>query len=248
MHVQYVFFVEGSRAEVLDWWFDRNGQTMSVSDFFSRTMSDFDFLSQTMSVFDFVRLFWILFGVLFDFVWLCSTLPDIIRLYSTLFDFIGNFLLLPGVSRSVLNYNETRTSFDRFCQIMCQKPQPDQPPIVKENATNLSIVDSYSPGRVIGLMFQSTRPKMLSFRPACLKMAMVWPTWSGIFGSRVEVGDLCCDHCHPNQVCCDHCDSKWIYCYFARPMNFLFDFAWSKEDMLRLCASQIRYIATLRDP
>ena len=115
---------------------------MSDFDFLSRMMSDFDFLSRTMSIFDFDRLY----RTLFDFVRHCSTLFDYTGYCSTFFDFIGSFFFLPGISRSVLNYNETRTTFDRFCQIMCQKPQPRQPQNIIENTTNWSIVDSYSPG------------------------------------------------------------------------------------------------------
>ena len=58
-------------------------------------------------------------STLLDIVLLCPTIPDIVRLCSTLpgivricSNFIGNFSPIPGINRSVLNYNETRTSFD----------------------------------------------------------------------------------------------------------------------------------------
>ena len=73
---------------------------------------------------------------LFNFARLCSTIPDIVQFFSTLSE----------ISRSVLSYNETRTSFDCFCQIICQKPQPGQPPNLIEIATKMSIVDSCSLG------------------------------------------------------------------------------------------------------
>ena len=44
-----------------------------------------------------------------------STFFDFTGHYSTLFGFIGKLSLLPGISRSLLNYNETRTSFVGSC-------------------------------------------------------------------------------------------------------------------------------------
>ena len=72
------------RLEVLDSWFDRNGWTISVFDFFSQTTFDFDFSSRKMSVFGFVRLY----RTLFDFVRLYRTLLDFVRLYRALFEFV----------------------------------------------------------------------------------------------------------------------------------------------------------------
>ena len=76
--------------------------------------------------------------------------------------------------------------------------------------------------------------------------------------TRVEVGDLCCDHCDSNRVCCDHCNPKWVCCDFARPKkNYATlrepnkaccDFARPKTDMLRLFATQNGYVVTLCDP
>ena len=104
-HLQNVWdLIWNARPEVLDSWFDRNGQTMSFLDFYSRTMSNFDFLSQTMSVFDFVRLY----RALFDFV----------RLYRKTFVFTGNYPKPPELQRKS----------DIICRIMCQKPQPGQSP------------------------------------------------------------------------------------------------------------------------
>ena len=117
---------------------------------------------------------------------LCSTLPDIVRLCSTLleynghcltlFDFIGSFSFLLGINQTVLIYDESRTSFDRSCQVTCQKPQPGQQQNVIENATNLNIVDSYSSGWGVRFMFWSTRRKMAMLPSARLKMAMLRPT------------------------------------------------------------------------
>ena len=127
---------------------------MSVFDFYSRTMFDFDFLSRTMSVFDFVRLCSTLFdytghcSTLFDFARLCSTILDNVRLFDfvrlqrILFDFVS---ILSRISRKVLNYNDTRTSLECFCQITFQKPQPGQPQNIIQNATKMSIVDSCRP-------------------------------------------------------------------------------------------------------
>ena len=66
-------------------------------------------------------------STLFDFARFCSTILDIVRLCSILFDFTGHCSTLSGISRRVLNYNDTRTSLDCFCQITFQKSQPGQP-------------------------------------------------------------------------------------------------------------------------
>ena len=90
-----------------------------------------------------------LYRKLFDFVQLYRKLFEFVRLYRKWFEFVRLYLklfVLTGISRSVLNYNETRTSFDRFCQIMCRKLQPGQSQNIIECATNLSIVILYSPG------------------------------------------------------------------------------------------------------
>ena len=60
------------------------------------------------------------------------------------------------------------------------------------------------------------------------------------------------------RVCCDRCDSKWVCCDFSRPKKFYAtsgdpqkiccDFARPNLGMLRLCATQLSYDATLRDP
>ena len=80
-----------ARAEVLDSWFDRNGQTMSVFEFFQSNdfrfwlfeSNDFRFrLYSTLTVI--VRLC----STLLDFVRLCWTLFDFVRLYRTFFDFV----------------------------------------------------------------------------------------------------------------------------------------------------------------
>ena len=65
---------------------------------------------------------------------------------------------------------------------------------------------------------------------------------------------VCCNFARPknfyatfrglNKVCCDHCDSKWVCCDFERP-KYLRDFARPKTDVLRLCATQKRYGATI---
>ena len=94
-------------------------------------------------------------------------------------------------------------------------------------------------------------------------------------GTRIEVVDLCCDHCdskcvscdhcYSNWVCCDHCDSKWACCDFVRP-TYLRGFMRPKKgmlrplrlnvDRLRLCATKLfarlwgtqnRYLKTLWD-
>ena len=70
-----------------------------------------------MSVCDFAQFF----STLFDFIGLCSTLLDIAQLFSILFDFIGILSLLPEINLTVLLSDKTRTSFDRFCQTLCQK-------------------------------------------------------------------------------------------------------------------------------
>ena len=123
-----------------------------------------------------------------DIVRLCSTLLDFVRLYWTLFDFVRPYRTLfvyvwfcstlSGISRRVLNYNDTTTrkSLDRFCQIIFQKSQPGQPQNIIENATKLSIVDLCSPSWVVGLTFQWNRPKTAMFWRVRFKMAMFWPT------------------------------------------------------------------------
>ena len=152
-----------ARAEVLDSWFDRNGRTMSVFDFFSRTMSDFEFWVERCP-----------FLTLFDFTGHCLALLDFVRLCSVVLEIVRPCPILSGISRRVLSYSETRTSFDCFCQIIFQKPQPGQPQNIIENATKLSNLDLCSPDWVVGLMFLSNRTKM--FWPVRLKMAMFWPT------------------------------------------------------------------------
>ena len=110
-------------------------------------MSVFDSvrLYRTLSVFDSVFDFTGHCSTFFDFARLCSTMLDIVRLCSTLFDFTGHCSTLSGISRRVLNYNDTRTSLDCFCQITFQKSQPGQPQNKIEKTTKLSIVDLCSP-------------------------------------------------------------------------------------------------------
>ena len=57
--------------------------------------------------------------------------------------------------------------------------------------------------------------------------------WS-LITTRIEVGDFCCNHC----------DSKWVCCDFVWPKK-LRNFTQPKPDMLRLCATQKRYVATI---
>ena len=136
--------------EVHFWRFDSNDVRFRLSSTLSNIVGFFS------TLLDFFRLY----RPLFDYTGHCSTLPDIVRLYSTLFHSIGNFSILPGVSQSVLNYNETRTSFDRFCQIMCEKPQPGQPKNIIEKAKNLSIIDSYGPDWVVGRYNQPDQKRL----------------------------------------------------------------------------------------
>ena len=84
-------------------------------------------------------------STLFDSARLCSTILDIVRLCSTLPDLVRLFSTLSRISRRILNYNDTRTSLDCFCQITFQNPQPGQPQNIIEKATKLSIVDLCSP-------------------------------------------------------------------------------------------------------
>ena len=91
---------------------------------------------------------------------LCSTLPDIVRFCSTLLDIVRLCSTLSGISRRVLIYNETRTSFDCFCPIIFQKPQPGQPQNVQENATKLIRVARIE---LLGLRFNQTDQKWLCF-------------------------------------------------------------------------------------
>ena len=111
------YFNPTTRAEVLDSWDSTDTVTRCPLSNFQPNDVRFQLFESS--------------GVRFQF---CSTLPDIVRLCSTLleytghcltlFDFIGSFSFLLGINQTVLIYDESRTSFDRSCQVTCQKPQP----------------------------------------------------------------------------------------------------------------------------
>ena len=77
---------------------------------------------------------------------------------------------------------------------------------------------------------------------------------------RVEVGDLCgdhcdskwvcCDHCDPNRVCCDHCDSKWVCCDHCDSKWVCCDHCDPNWVCCNHCdfARPKKFYATLRDP
>ena len=123
-HIDVTIFRGAKRGK------DRNGRTMSVFNFsFERCP---------------IATFWVErcpFSIFFYFTRHCSILFDLldfVRLYPTLFDFVQLCSTLPSIVQFFQLYRE---SFDCFCQIICQKPQPGQPQIIKENATKMSIVD-----------------------------------------------------------------------------------------------------------
>ena len=115
-------------------------------------------------------------------------------------------------------------------KIMCQKPQPGHPQNKIGNATNLSIIDSYSQCWNVALLFQSTTPKMAMFWPIRPNLVMFWPTWSSIFWFpgwgrglmlrplRLKMGML-----RLKMGMLQLCATQEILCDFARP----------KEDILR---------------
>ena len=123
-------------------------------------------------------------------------------------------------------YSRLHLRCNSFCHIICQKPQPRQPQEIIENTTNLKIVDSNSPGWVVGLTFQTTRPKVAMPGTVCLKMARFWPTWPSlaIFWST-------------------WLKKKWLrlcfmganYVWSTRPNLAIFWPTWLQKKWLRLC-------------
>ena len=62
-----------------------------------------------------------------------------------------------------------------------------------------------------------------------------------------NLNQICCDFVRPKKGMLRPLRLKWVCCDFVRPKN-LRDFARNKTDIMRLCATQNRCVATLRDP
>ena len=89
-----------------------------------------------------------------------------------------------------------------------------------------------SPHRLVSVLKINSKVVLFEWKLACLTNQQSWTYLVIIHSSRVEVGDLCCDHCDSKWVCCDPCDSKWVCCDLVRP-KYLPDFARPKTNMLR---------------
>ena len=169
-----------------------------------------------------ISTFWVErcpFSTLFDFTGHCSILFDFTGHCSTLFDFIGNQQKSPYLQRNsdiiwlFLSNHLSKTS--AWAATKCTRKRHK--------------IDSCSPDWVVGLTFQSNRPKMAVFWPFRLKMALFWPTRTNLamfWPTWLKKNGFDC-------VCCKltmlrPTRPKLAMFRPTRPKDKLFDRVWSK--------------------